>query len=71
MQAISRSIRRGKNNISKVLLPLYKVSPFDSEIDLPKRKLFTEYYHNDEKFEILFLNNPESMTGHDHAFHAN
>ena len=52
-------------------LPLCKVSPFDSEIDLPKKKLFTEYYHNDGKFEIFFLNNPESMSGHDHAFHAN
>ena len=54
-----------------VLLPVYKVSPFDCEIDLSKSKLFTEYYHNDEKFVILYLNNPESMIGHDHAFHAN
>ena len=32
---------------------------FDSKIDLLNRKLFTEYYHNNEKFEILFLSNPE------------
>ena len=32
---------------------------FDPEIDLPKRKLFTEYYQNNEKCEILFLSNPE------------
>ena len=55
----------------RVPLLLYKVSPFDSKIDLPKRKLFTEYYHNGEKSEILFLNNAESMTGHNHTFHAN
>ena len=60
-----------ETTLVRVPLPLYKVSPFESEIDLPKRKLFTEYYHNDEKFEILFLKNPESMTGHDHAFDGN
>ena len=32
---------------------------FDSETDLSKRKLFTEYYHNNEKFEIFLVNNPE------------
>ena len=45
-----------------IQLPLYKISPnqqLDSKIDLSKRKLFTEYYHNNKKFEILFLNNPE------------
>ena len=60
-----------ETTLVRVPLPLYKASPFESEIDLPKRKLFTEYYHNDEKFEILFLKNPESMTGHDHAFDGN
>ena len=60
-----------ETTLVRVPLPLYKVSPFESEIDLPKRKLFTEYYHNDGKFEILFLKNPESMTGHDHAFDGN
>ena len=32
---------------------------FDSDTDLSKRKLFAEYYHNNEKFKILLLNNPE------------
>ena len=37
----------------RVPLPLYKVSSFDSEIHLTKRKLFTEYYHNNQNTEIL------------------
>ena len=55
--------RRGRSNISKSPITIVQGQPnqtaFDPEIDLPKRKLFTEYYQNNEKFEILFLNNPE------------
>ena len=55
--------RRGKIKISKGPITFVQDQPepttFDSEIDLSKRKLFTEYYHNNVKFEILFLNNPE------------
>ena len=55
--------RRGRNNISKSSITTVQGQPestaFDPEIDLPKRKLFTEYYQNNEKFEILFLSNPE------------
>ena len=54
--------RRDRNN-SKSSITTIQGQPepttFDSEIDLPKKKLFTEYYHNIEKFEILFLSNPE------------
>ena len=66
VQAINRSkkkTRRGKIGISKdpitTIQDQSEPTTFDSEIDLSKRKMFTEYYHNNEKFEILLLNNPE------------
>ena len=59
--------RRSRNNISKSPIIFVQGQPeptaFDLEIDLPKRKLFTEYYQNNEKFDILFLNNPECDRG--------
>ena len=63
MQELNRSTKRGRNNISKRPITTMPGQPepttFDSEIDLPKGKLFTEHYHNNGKFEVLFLNNPE------------
>ena len=52
-----------KISISKGPITTVQLQPepttFDSEIDFSKRKLFTEYYHNNAEFEILFFNNPE------------
>ena len=54
---------RRKISISKGPITTMQDQPepqtIDSETDFSKRKLFTEYYHNNEKFEILLLNNLE------------
>ena len=60
MQAINQS---QKNKTCKSPITTIQGQPepmsFDYEIHLPKTKLFAEYYHHNENFEILFLNNPE------------
>ena len=58
-----KNTRRGKINISKgpitTIQDQSELTTFDFEIDLSKRKLFKEYYFNNEKSEIPFLNNAE------------
>ena len=57
-----KKTRRGKINVSKDPITTIKDQPepatFDFGIDLSKGKLLTEEYQNNDKSEILFLNNP-------------
>ena len=57
-----KKTRRGKINVSKDPITTIQDQPepatFDFEIDLSKGKLLTEEYQNNDKSEILFLNNP-------------
>ena len=55
--------RRGKNNVIKHPITELHQSEvteiLDQEIDLPKAKKFTEYYHNNEKFLIMPLSDEQ------------
>ncbi|KAJ7347655.1 hypothetical protein OS493_039740 [Desmophyllum pertusum] len=50
--------RRGQNNIQQQPL-VAEIDPnavVDSDLDCPKPSRFTEYYHNDEPFQVVFVN---------------
>ena len=49
--------RRGQNNIQQQPL-VAEIDPnavVDSDLDCPKPSRFTEYYHNDEPFQVVFV----------------
>ena len=59
--------KRGKNNVIKhpnTELRQSEVTEIsDQEIDIPKAKKFTEYYHNNEKFLIMLTSDEQCKRG--------
>ncbi|KAJ7385956.1 hypothetical protein OS493_012285 [Desmophyllum pertusum] len=56
--------RRGQNNIQQQPL-VAEIDPnavVDSDFDCPKPSRFTEYYHNDEPFRVVFVNDFKNAT---------
>lgn len=50
--------RRGRNNVQQqpVVAEIDPNAVVDPDLDRPKASRFTQYYHNDEPFQVVFIN---------------